>query len=241
LEEIDTEAGDPAQSTNSNVGAHIVNTSTGTGAYAELNVANDTPATTGGTGMRVIALGTGWTTDGGYIQDAGVLEAGANLSNGLSIMSRAASSNIRFYAGDFSNEIMRILSTGSVGIGTTGPSFPLSFGTGAGNKIGLYDAGSGNGYGFGIQSNLLQMFSWGSADDITFGYGNSGSLTRNVTFKGTGNVGIGATGPNFKLDVNGTLGGTFNGTNNGQVLLVYCSGASCTAGNGYYAYGAYAP
>ena len=32
-----------------------------------------------------------------------------------------------------------------VGIGTTTPSFPLSFGTGLGNKIALYDVGSGAG------------------------------------------------------------------------------------------------
>jgi hypothetical protein len=102
-------------------------------------------------------------------------------------------------------EAMRITSVGNVGIGTTNPSFPLSFGTGLGNKIALYDAGSGNGYGFGIQASLLQMFSDGALTDITFGYGNSASMVRNVTFKGGGNVGIGTTNPVDKLDVNGAI------------------------------------
>ncbi len=88
-----------------------------------------------------------------------------------------------------------------VGIGTTAPSFPLSFGTALGNKIALYDSGSGNGYGFGIQASLLQVFSTASDTDITFGYGNSSSMTRNVTFKGNGTVGIGTTVPGTKLHV----------------------------------------
>jgi len=88
-----------------------------------------------------------------------------------------------------------------VGIGTTAPSFPLSFGTALGNKIALYDSGSGNGYGFGIQASLLQVFSTASDTDITFGYGNSSLMTRNVTFKGNGTVGIGTTVPGTKLHV----------------------------------------
>lgn len=113
-------------------------------------------------------------------------------------------------------EAMRITAAGNVGIGTTSaPSFPLSFGTGLGNKIALYDAGSGNGYGFGIQPSLLQIFSNAVGDDITFGYGNSTSLTRNVTFKGTGNVGIGTTTPNATLDVTGST--IITGSLRGQV------------------------
>lgn len=96
-------------------------------------------------------------------------------------------------------QTLNIKENGNVGIGTTTPSFPLSFGATTGNKIGLYDAGSGAGYGFGIQGQLLQVFANTSGDDISFGYGNSTAFTRNVTFKGTGNVGIGTTNPLAKL------------------------------------------
>ena len=87
-----------------------------------------------------------------------------------------------------------------VGIGTTSPSFPLSFGTALGNKIGLYDGGSGAGYGFGIQSNLLQIYCNTSSDRVGVGYGNSSSFTETLTVK-AGNVGIGTTSPATRLEV----------------------------------------
>jgi hypothetical protein len=58
---------------------------------------------------------------------------------------------------------------------TTG--FPLSFGQGLGNKIGLYDAGSGAGYGFGIQSSQLQIFTQTAGSTTSIGLGNSSSFT----------------------------------------------------------------
>jgi hypothetical protein len=123
-------------------------------------------------------------------------------------------------AGTGLSEVMSIKGGGNVGIGTTAPSFPLSFGTGLGNKIALYDAGSGTGYGFGIQSSLLQVFTLTSSDDITFGYGNSASMTRNVTFKGTGNVGIGTTAPPSLVSISGgTLSVSGSGSGFGVVKL----------------------
>ena len=103
------------------------------------------------------------------------------------------------------SERMRVASNGNVGIGTTSPGFPLSLGTGLGNKIALYDASGGLGYGFGIQASLLQIFTNTGSDDISFGYGNSTAFNRNVTFKGGGNVGIGTTSPTSKLQVVGLI------------------------------------
>ncbi len=79
----------------------------------------------------------------------------------------------------------------------------------------------------GAAPNLLQLQKAGAAV---------------LTVDNAGSVGIGGVAaPSYKLDVNGTLGGTFNGANKGPVLLVYCTGGTCTAGNGYYAYAVYAP
>lgn len=70
------------------------------------------------------ALGTGYTTVGGFVQDGGTLETGSNLLGGLSIMTRA-DAPIRFYTNGHTNERMRILSGGNVGIGVTDPHSKL--------------------------------------------------------------------------------------------------------------------
>ncbi len=132
-----------------------------------------------------------------------------NPASKLDVLGTAGVSPLNV-ASSSGTSILNVAATGNVGIGTTNPSFPLSLGTTLGNKIALYDAGSGTGYGFGIQSSLLQEFAYDSSGDISFGYGSSSSFTRNVTFKGTGNVGIGTTSPTALLDVagNASVSGT---------------------------------
>jgi hypothetical protein len=114
---------------------------------------------------------------------------------------------------------------GNVGIGTTTPSFPLSFGTALGNKIAIYDAGSGTGYGFGIQSGLLQIFANAVGDRVGIGYGNSTSFTETLSIKGA-NVGIGTTAPAVALDVVGRM--ILKTATAG--LYVYTSGSSFADG-----------
>ncbi len=66
----------------------------------------------------------------------------------------------------------------------------------------------------------------------------SGVYTQMVTTQNTylardigGQVGIGTTSPAFKLDVFGSFGETFDGTNNGLLRVVYTAAAPA----GYYA------
>ncbi|BCW97173.1 MAG: hypothetical protein WHS44_04580 [Fimbriimonadales bacterium] len=93
---------------------------------------------------------------------------------------------------------------GNVGIGTTSPIAPLSFASTTGNKISLWGSNASAHYGFGIQANLLQIYTDWNGADIAFGYGSSASFTETMRVKGNGNVGIGTNAPAAKLHVNGT-------------------------------------
>ncbi|MCM2339341.1 MAG: DUF5011 domain-containing protein [Burkholderiales bacterium] len=96
---------------------------------------------------------------------------------------------------------MTIDTTGNVGIGTTAPNAPLSFGTVTGDKIYLYD-GSGN-YGFGVDSggaSQLNIFTGNSAD-MWFRSGGGDGTVRMAIVGTTGNVGIGTTAPGNLLNI----------------------------------------
>ncbi len=101
-----------------------------------------------------------------------------------------------------SGNLVTVKGNGNVGIGNGLPSFPLSFSNSLGDKIALWTGGSYN-YGFGIQSNLLQIHSGTVADDIAFGYGSSTSFSEVMRVKGNGFVGIGTNNPSSRLQITG--------------------------------------
>jgi hypothetical protein len=112
-------------------------------------------------------------------------------------------SNHVFYAS--TTELMRIQGDGNVGIGISNPGFLLNFPGALGDKISLF-GNTGNHYGLGIQSSLLQIHTDASGSDIAFGYGRSAAFTELVRIKGNGNVGIGTPTPGFPLNFPNTLG-----------------------------------
>jgi hypothetical protein len=98
--------------------------------------------------------------------------------------------------------------TGNVGIGTTAPSAPLSFGTTLGDsKLALWDDGTRR-YGFGIQNAQFRFHVGAPSSRFSFFSAEAG--TELMTLTGTGNLGIGtslASNPNnYKLAVNGIIG-----------------------------------
>jgi hypothetical protein len=91
--------------------------------------------------------------------------------------------------GDFVNSFI-----GNVGIGTTTPAYPLNFANVLGDKISLFGTAADH-YGFGIQTNQLQIHTNNSLASIIFGYGNSAAMNETMRIQGDGRVGIGTQAP----------------------------------------------
>ncbi|HEU4677569.1 MAG TPA: hypothetical protein VFS75_02515, partial [Candidatus Paceibacterota bacterium] len=109
----------------------VSNYDTGATSYAEVLARNAGAGSAQASGVRMVALGTGWTTSGGFVQNGAALDADTGLSGGLSLMARASGAAMRFYTGGSADadERMRIDGNGNVGIGTTTPSSLLTVGT----------------------------------------------------------------------------------------------------------------
>lgn len=103
----------------------------------------------------------------------------------------------------FQPQLTVVANTGNVGIGNASPEYPLSFGSGTGDKIALTTGASH--FGLGLQSNLMQIHTANNLSSIGFGHGSSGSFTENMRIEGSGRVGIGTALPTEKLDVRGNI------------------------------------
>jgi len=99
----------------------VQNADAGIAASANISVNN---GTTWDAGMRMMALGTGYATGGGFVQDCGVLSAEGLLSGGLSIMVRA-NAPMRFYTNGSTNERMRITEAGYIMLGNGAPNIRM--------------------------------------------------------------------------------------------------------------------
>jgi hypothetical protein len=130
-------------------------------------------------------------------------------------------------------------SSSNVGIGTTAPSYKLDvagevrannlFRTTDGTNIGLFGSSV-------FASNVIGI---GSSNAVPLVLGTA--ATERMRIDSAGNVGIGTTAPSQKLDVNGNIGLSGNGTGNRWILLnetnTYAGTLRIQAGGGSAGYG----
>lgn len=100
---------------NTNTSLIVENADAGVAAFAALEVRNSTATNDN---LRFLAMGAGFTTIGGFVQDAGVLTAGTNLSGGLSIMTQANAA-LRIYTNGHTNLRATFETTGQLKLAGT--------------------------------------------------------------------------------------------------------------------------
>lgn len=114
----------------------------------------------------------------------------------------------------------------NVGIGTTSPSYKLDLGVSNGMRLGSLNIVDGGSI-ISINSSLLRIY---SGTGVKLSYFNGTSIVDGLLMNSSGNVGIGTTSPNARLDVNGntTITGSLAVS---QSLLQYSNITSVTSGS----------
>jgi hypothetical protein len=157
-----------------------------------------------------------------------VFQNGSEYRNGIKFNSSARSTGLvaRYSdgtgyvwlgAGPNEDERVRVTAAGNVGIGTTNPTVHSGTNSalvvrGAGTSRGIIEVWDGNGTGkavFQQVANTTYVGNLGGNGDLillTNGTGTSASET--MTLKASGNVGIGTTSPEARLDIIGATQGT---------------------------------
>lgn len=101
-------------------------------------------------------------------------------------------------------EAMRIDQDGNVGIGTTSPGYKLEVNSGTTNNIAKFVSSDGGGL-ITVKDSSGEVAFSNVGNDIFFK--TSSSQTNQMSILNSGNVGIGTTGPAYKLDVDETTSG----------------------------------
>ncbi|MBU3659527.1 MAG: tail fiber domain-containing protein [Flavobacteriales bacterium] len=120
----------------------------------------------------------------------------------------SASGSIRFVTNNAGSiaERMNLTSTGNLGIGTSSPNAPLQFANTTGRKLVLFEVANNDNqiYGFGIDNNTLKYQVENTTASHVFYAGTSATTSNElVRITGTGRLGVGTSGPNSTLSVNG--------------------------------------
>jgi hypothetical protein len=216
---------------------------------------NSSGALSGDSGFTY--AGTGAVTLSTSVTDP-LLIGGTGTTSTLKLRSTsgvgAAGADIIFQTGNNgATEAMRILNSGSVGIGTTSPAANLDVSAvsalgsatyGGGTNFLRLFAASGSAYsepaiafqesGTNVGAKIAVKNTANGAYDIIFANRDTTSTTSTMNERmritNGGSVGIGTTGPNYKLDVNGDINfASSNYLRQGGSIVLYSS-STITAG-----------
>ncbi|MBC7836761.1 tail fiber domain-containing protein, partial [Acetobacteraceae bacterium] len=173
-----------------------------------------------------VVYNNGSSTENLTVTGAGNVGIGSTTPwGGLSVNPNALPAGApSFVIGSSTRTDLIVTQAGNVGIGTSTPDAALTFAQTVGDKIHLYSS-SGAQYGFGIYGNELRNFT-GSGAAITWGTQNgSAAFTELMRMTTAGNVGIGTTSPQSKLEVVNTS----SGATAAQLYLSNLASATSTA------------
>jgi hypothetical protein len=135
-------------------------------------------------------------------------EVDADSSAGVGFFGTASNHPIGFKLND--SEVGRWTSTG-LGIGTSSPGYKLDArlsGTSSGAVIQVGNTGSGGFGGLGVSDGgAYPVQLWGAALSFLTGSSVYGSATEKMRLDASGNLGIGTSSPDAKLDVVGNIQG----------------------------------
>jgi len=159
--------------------AHFYNVSTGAAAEATAYITN---SATSSDGLFLQAVGSSFTTTGGFVQDAAVLGSGTGASGGLSLMTRA-NADMRFYTNGHTNERMRIDYSGNLLVGKTATNYAAEGVEIRSNEVLITKAGlnplsvrnNGNGGIISLNSGGTTVGTIGTeGNDLNIGNGDAG-------------------------------------------------------------------
>jgi hypothetical protein len=159
-------------------------------------------AATGSAGYAGVIFSSRNSHTSHLIDDGTTAEWMAKGNSNLSLKCEGGGGIIQFATNG--SERVRITNPGYVGITTSAPNAWLSFGNFLGGKIAVWDGGVNSQYGFGVQSNLLQIYTPQATTRTGIGYGTSAAFTEVLSIVGS-TVGVLNTAPTYTFDVAGTI------------------------------------
>jgi hypothetical protein len=164
---------------------------------------NDLPPVNNNSGKVGIGIDTPFTklhvVGSGFFQDrvvtAGDLETRGNLIvRGQIINSSGNNTQLSGINVTGTSNMEKLNISSNAGIKSISDLDSIQMTNRFGAKVGLWGAMSGNHYGLGIQSGLLQLYTDAASANIVFGHGRSGAFTERVRMYNSGEYGMSVNG-----------------------------------------------